>query len=798
MDKMKKLLAALLVLALLPGLAACGQKQENAPAAAQSAAPQEEVYSPAFATVREDGESILNALLFTEDGVYAHAYEKQAGDDQEENVDRLYFIGNDGTLKPLDSYSPPEPAEAPEGVRDFESSGSLCRLFWQEDGSLLALERLYTAWYEGPEELKRGEDGYWDHVTAGYSYFVSVLDPDGSRLRSAKVEGLDGLYLREDNAVLDEKGQIVVSYSSEDYGVLALTRDGDVAWQIKCGNYVDRVSSLRDGRTAVLAWSGGAGEELQVLDGETGQAEETYPVPNEVYQMLPGGGDYDFYYTAGIKLFGYSLERGEGSPVLDWIACDVDSGSLDGVDIAPDGTVRGLVNDWGQGGEEAKFKTELVTITKVPAADLPEKTHLTLATLYGTQDLKRAVIDFNRHSDRCRIDMLDYSEYNTEEDYSAGTTKLLTEIMAGNMPDLLQLESELPYNQLAAKGLLEDLYPWLDGDPELSREDFFENILHAMEEGGGLYQVCSNFSVVTAIGAKSVVGDRFGWTYEELYEALDSMPEGCDIFHRDVTKEDILLISLFMDLGNYVDWEKATCSFDSPEFIELLEFADHFALNASGSYDPETDSEYGRISRGEQMLYIASIYEFTDLQANEALFGGEGSVSYIGFPTAGGSCGSAIVLDSGLAMSSRCADKEAGWEFLRRFFTEDFQSGRGYGLPTNRQAFEKALKEAATPEYETDGEGNVLLDENGEPIERSRGGMASSDGLSVEFYALSQKQVETLRQLISQQAQSVQVNTNLLELIQQEVRAYFEGQKTAEETARLIQSKVSLYISEQS
>ena len=131
MDKMKKLLAALLVLALLPGLAACGQKQENAPAAAQSAAPQEEVYSPAFATVREDGESILNALLFTEDGVYAHAYEKQAGDDQEENVDRLYFIGNDGTLKPLDSYSPPEPAEAPEGVRDFESSGSLCRLFWR-------------------------------------------------------------------------------------------------------------------------------------------------------------------------------------------------------------------------------------------------------------------------------------------------------------------------------------------------------------------------------------------------------------------------------------------------------------------------------------------------------------------------------------------------------------------------------------------------------------------------------------------------------------------------------------------
>ena len=134
----------------------------------------------------------------------------------------------------------------------------------------------------------------------------------------------------------------------------------------------------------------------------------------------------------------------------------------------------------------------------------------------------------------------------------------------------------------------------------------------------------------------------------------------------------------------------------------------------------------------------------------------------------------------------------------RRFLTEDYQTGQAYGLPSNRQAFEKELKAAATPEYETDEAGEVLLDENGEPIEKSRGGMATGDGLTVSFYALSQSQVETLRRLVSQEAQTVQINATLLELIEQEVQAYFEGRKTAEETARLIQSKAGLYISEQS
>ena len=57
-------------------------------------------------------------------------------------------------------------------------------------------------------------------------------------------------------------------------------------------------------------------------------------------------------------------------------------------------------------------------------------------------------------------------------------TRLNTEIIRGNVPDLF-VADELPIEQYGSKGLLCDLYEFIDSDEELSRDDFFENILTA-------------------------------------------------------------------------------------------------------------------------------------------------------------------------------------------------------------------------------------------------------------------------------------------------------------------------------
>lgn len=110
------------------------------------------------------------------------------------------------------------------------------------------------------------------------------------------------------------------------------------------------------------------------------------------------------------------------------------------------------------------MSTELAILTETDVSVLKDKTILTYATQYLDYDERNKIIDFNKKSTKYRIEIKDYSEFNTAEDYQAGLTKLNTEIAAGNVPDLLNV-SGLPIQQYGAKGLLEDLWPFIEQDP---------------------------------------------------------------------------------------------------------------------------------------------------------------------------------------------------------------------------------------------------------------------------------------------------------------------------------------------
>lgn len=136
---------------------------------------------------------------------------------------------------------------------------------------------------------------------------------------------------------------------------------------------------------------------------------------------------------------------------------------------------------------------------------MPHKESITLAAIYIDYDIQDMIVKFNRSNDQYRIEVKDYSEYNNDQDgWDAGQTKLNTEILSGNLPDIFCLNG-LNYRQLASKGLLEDLYPYIDADSELSRDDFFPSVLQAFEEDGKLCTTLSGIYINSVIGASSVV-----------------------------------------------------------------------------------------------------------------------------------------------------------------------------------------------------------------------------------------------------------------------------------------------------
>ena len=803
MRKAKRILALVLAAVMLLALAACGKdgEQGSTPGTTKETPAPEFVYTSSYKTL-STGANGMNAQLFTEDGFYSVESEKVGEKEHDQPAEYegqydiyeqvIYFVGFDGNRTKLENYEPIRPDSDTEG-HDYGSY--ISALIQGQDGQLITLDNTWDNWNDAPEGVEMYSDEWYNYYQYEEHYYFRVLDATGKELSRSElnVNTADGGYFSPYSMIAGENGTVICCC---DQGVIGFDpATGEQLFTIEMSNYPDKLIRLTDGRVVVSNW-GENGNQLTVVDVAAKSLGENIPFDGDTYNTVSGSGDYDLYFTSGTNFYGYKLETQEKTKLFNWISCDVNNDNLSGFAVNAEGQILGLINTWDSNYENCTC--ELVTISKQPYDPSTEKTVLTLATQYVNWNDRDTIIKFNRNSDKYRIEVLDYSEYNTEEDYEAGLTKLKTEIMAGNLPDIICLNG-LDGSLLSAKGLIVDLYPYMDADSEFSRDDFFPNVLKAVEENGKLYSTVGSFYIQTVAGASSVVGTEPGWTYADLEAALATMPEGCEPFDHYTTRDDILQTSLMLDMDDYVNWSTGECNFDSQQFIDLLNFANKFPAEFDwDNYEwSDEDDSWNRIAQGKQMLISANLSDFdSSILQYQTIFGGDvDDVTFIGFPTNNG-VGSMLGIDSGYAITKNCKDPEAAWQFLRSFFTEDFQKGL-WNFPSNKNAFNAKLKEAMTPEYMTDGEGNYILDENGNKIEQSQGGFGWGDGAMVEIYAMTQEQADKLMELIESTEKVANYDSAIYDIVTEQAAAFFAGQKSAEEVAKLVQSKANIFVNEQ-
>lgn len=808
MHTLKRLAALSLTAAMALSLAACGggksaDAAEGAPQAGSTEGA-EYIYAPSFTPIVEAGDEELAPLLLTEEGLYYLTLET-VGDATPEGVTpeyegqyaikevRLGIMDFNGESTRLEAYTPLKSAHDAEGMRDYTSLAHPEAATVDSKGRLIFLEQINTSWSTAPAEITSDMAEYFDYAQSETESYIRVLDKSGNEQSLAKIDLDPEAYVS--GIYTDAQANIVIPQNGSGRVITAYTANGEKVYELAAEGYLYGAAKLRGGDVACMSYESGSEYYIRIADSAAGEfATEAYTLPltaNELVSADGAGAEYDLYYTTPTGLCGYTLESGESTDILSWVDNDVSASELSFITVGADGLVRGLIAGYDKNDN---MVAELVTLEKIPRESVKEKEHLSLATVSGTDELYDAVIRFNRASEKYHVDVKDYNAMLGGSSYAEAAMKLKTELMAGDTPDLLDL-TDLPYSHLAARGLLEDLYPYIDADNELSREDFFENILSAYEVNGRLYSAVAGFGITSVMGAQSVVGDTPGWTYEDYYAALASMPEGCEGFDWFFTKETALNYAMMMDHAAYVDWASGQCRFDSEEFIALLEFANQFKSNEEmESY--ETSAEDGaayRISQGQQMLTQCTLYSFNET-SNDNPF--NTAITYIGFPNAAGKNGSAINAMEQYAMTASCRSKEAAWEFLRSFLTEEYQL-EGYYYPTNKAAFESLMAEATEIKYETDDYGHILLDENGEKKRLVIGMMYDGTTTSEIYSGMSGERAQAIMALIASADTAAELDSSIIDIVISGAQAYFAGQKTAAEAARLIQSKASIYVNEQ-
>lgn len=816
-NTIKKTLTFLLALTMLFSLAACGKKPaenpENQPAAPDSTGTPgdtnhpEFVYTPEFITVKDSAKYGFRPLSFTDDGVFCMGHEplpdgtvaNYCGLDNSPVV--LAFVDYNGNMKILTDYAPMENTEGAD-LPDYSSSSTLSKICPLSDGTFVFLEEHYISYYTGPEGVDRESDPdtYYNNLFNGSKYYYRHIDSTGKDLGSCEINA-NGEYIPTYQVVADENGNIF--YNGE-RKIGMISSDGSTKTVVETDSYFADLMEMPDGSILVNVMDEGCGNGIyKKLDLAAGTLGEELNLPtNAFYNPIPGNDEYDFYFNNGSAFYGFKLGSEAPERLFAWLDCDLSS-NVGGMDIS----VRDngdIVIFTTQYCTEKPVDNEIVVISKKSWDQVPHKQTLTLGTLGINFELESAVLKFNRSNDKYRIEVINYTDdedysnlcnASTVDFYEHGRTKFLTAIVAGDVPDIISLSS-MPFKQLAAKGILEDMNPWLEKDGEFSREDIVPSALSAMEVNGKLYRIFPGFTIQTAIGATSVVGDKQGWGYGQFNQTLAEMPEGCMPMEWYMVRDMAMELGLTLDMDSYVNWETGECNFARPEFTEFLEYLKLFPTSEEMELHGYTPEDEKAFSRGMQLLSNSSINSVTNFKTEDFYRNVDAQqISYIGFPSISGN-GTVFHMDSGVAMTTKCRDKDGAWEFIREFLSEDSQK-EIFGLPTNANLLNAQIDEAMQPNYKKDENGEYILDENGEKIKETSDFYYTPDCTEVPVYEMTAEQAELFRSLIEKGGVVADDNSAILKIVREEVQPYFAGQKTAEDVAKLIQSKVSIYVNEQ-
>lgn len=688
-----------------------------------------------------------------------------------------------GEAEKLPWYTQPE---IPEGYQGDFYIDYMCVT---GDGTLWLSESGSTYTFDLPEDFDPMTGNEYDYYQQGESSGrILHFGADGTLLDEfpkPEIDGVDAMNLSL--TVIDEKGHL---YLTDYENIYVADGSGKVLKTISCEN-ASLVSFC--GQAAIQSW--GAIPSFCVVDPEMLEPGSSLKVPVNGWNFMQSYDDaFDFYYDNSGDIYGFHQATGESEKVVSWLDCDVDPGDVSTTFPLEDGRFCTLLAHWDEDAWKTSF--ELVTLTPVDPSTLPQKTVLRLACMYLDFNQRDKILEFNKTHDDVRITVEDYSQYATEDDYEAGLTKLNTEILAGKTPDLM-LTAQMPIDQYGAKGYLEDLLPYIDNDPELSREDLMDNVLQAVCTGDKLYQAFSAFLIKSAAVSERIAASFDMWTIADVYEAMPMLREDATIFGTGYTRDAILYNFVGNALNRFVDWNTGKCDFDNDEFKGLLEFANSFP--ETFDWDNYDWNDYvdpnEAIINGSQLMTDVSIYGLEDFLY--LLASTKDSAAFVGYPSQTGE-GSYFLINTGICIFSTCQDKDAAWEFVRTLFTEDYQmnSDMWSGLPSNKNVFNKRIEDMMTEEYETDENGEPVLDENGEKIVIPKTTFGSEDG-EIVITAMTAEQRDRLMELYDSIHTAYSTNEMIYNIVLEEAGAYFAGQKTLDEVAPLIENRVGLYVAEQ-
>lgn len=567
--------------------------------------------------------------------------------------------------------------------------------------------------------------------------------------------------IREDGEVPPESGRC---WTGSD-GIALVTESGD-------SNDTDILRySLSDQKPDRLATVSGFVNAL-CSDGQEG----IYYIENNYLWHLSAGDESAerllSMAEAGIELTfdNHLLIDGEGGLAI----CCVSAGGAD-IWLLTDGE-KVLTADWEEGPGQTGGSVEPESSEQPEPV---ERETIRIANLYVGNDIVEAVQLWGAKSARYKI-QAETAAIGQDQDRDAFRTRTLADIASGNGPELLAVSEDDLY-MLAEKGALMDLS---DLVPEDIQEQLIPGVRGLGTVDGAWVGLCWKPALLLKFTSDELwSGDS--WTVSDIMELAEAREE-LEWIHgsRDLTfepqsyeysldyssdSESLLRFLVLNSLGDspFLDLDNGACYFDGDEFIRVLEFCKRYGQRIG----PKDGEEREAMLREGRMLVMGSslfagYYSYANLRVRLS------GCHPVGVPAEKGS-GNYISSGYGyLVVSADATNLEAVKDCIAYLYSYDTQMNSS---TVRRDVADDQIV------YDELEEGWVM---------KISGSKMVPDICGTSFK-------EEYLDLLERLEPRPYCPQAIIDIVTEECSQFFDGGRSAQETAEVIQRRVQLYLDEQ-
>lgn len=779
-----RITAAVMAAAMALSLSSCGKKEDVI-------ASKENIYSAQKVDL-PDGYDYINRMLYANDKFYV------IGDKSKEiaNGEAMEYYSE--TLMTVIDLEGNVINEVVLSKNDSTSNSSryISNIMIDPEGNLISVENVYE-WNEMTGESK--EDFYIVKYAADGSVISEV---NLTKLKEAAMKELNIEYFYVENFTVTNDNIILVQSNG---ALFAANESGGLDYVIKNekmneNSWMGGLYKTGDGRIVTSVTTG------EMIDDEYKSETKIYEIDiankklgneyvfNQNGTIMNGTDEYDLLISRDSGLFGYDIETGETKPIINWLKSGIDTTTMESscTTVLKDGRILCVTYDYdyqGGGGYSWSSNDMIINIlTKVDPETLPDKKLIKLYCMWLDIGIKRQIVEFNKNNPEYEIEITSYEDYSVNS-YKDGITKLNNDMISGNLPDIIILNSQMPIDSYISKGLFADLYEFIDNDETMNRSDFVESVFKAYEIDGKLYELVPSFNVQTVVGKTSDVGETQGWSMEEFIALAEANPDK-SMFGDEMTKDGFFSTIINTCYDSFINKSTGECSFNSDDFIKILEYANTFPaeINWDELYGENYDWEKheAQYRDGRTLLSMQYLSDFKSIRSIEHGTFGE-PITFKGYPGAKGN-GAAFTNYTEVAITSKAANPDGAWAFVKYFLSEEYQDQLGYEFPVRKSSLEKQMAKAKEKPY--------WIDENGEKQEYDNTYWIA--GTEIKIGENTDEDNQRILDLINSTTNVSRYDENIFKIISEEAAAFFEGQKSAKEVADIIQNRVSNYIAENS